>query len=232
MSQELVAYLLLAGLILKATGFIVRDELVLRLLVSLGIICDLLFYALQPVPILQSVGSNGVLASINLFLVILIIFERTKVRMTRDQRRLYTHFSTLTPGQFRKVYGLVTWHRSTEQTKIIEEGAPLSRLYVILGERFEILKRGEIYDGRGPAFAGEIAFLTDQPSSAAVYVPDDTEYVSIDMAALRKLMARSPALNNSMIALFSRDLATKVLLSVPMDGIVLEPHRTGLAHHG
>ncbi|MEL6677235.1 MAG: cyclic nucleotide-binding domain-containing protein [Pseudomonadota bacterium] len=232
MLPDPLSYFLLAGLLLKSMGFIVRDELLLRVLVSLGMICDIVFYALQPVPILQSVGANGILAAINLALVVLIVFERTKIRMSARQLRLYEHFSTLTPGQFRKIYRLADWHRSSAQSKIIDEGEQIGRLYVILGDRFEIIKRGEVYDGRGPAFAGEVAFLTDRASSAAVFVPEGTEYVSFDTAKLRKLMKRSPALNNSMIALFSRDLATKVALSVPMDGIVVEPHRASLAGNG
>ncbi len=50
--------LVVISFLFKALGYLVRDELVLRVLVTTGMICDVLFYALQPIPILPPVISS------------------------------------------------------------------------------------------------------------------------------------------------------------------------------
>lgn len=214
--SEPLSLLLFCGLALKCTGFVLRDELLLRVLVACGIGLDIAFYALQPVPIPQSIIANSVLVSVNVVLILIILFERTTWRMSDEDRSLFAHFPTLTPGQFRRVLRTAEGSVVGRPTELIGEGAQVDRLYLVFAEAYEIEKRGEVYTARGPAFAGEIAFLTGAASSAAVRVPGGTRVVSFDADALHRLMTRKAAIHNGMVALFGRDLAAKVAASVPM----------------
>lgn len=216
MISQTLAGILFLGLILKSLGYMVRDELVLRVLVVAGMTCDILFYALQPVPILQSVAANSVLVLVNLGLIVLIVFERTTLRMSDEDKRLFQHFPTLRPGQFRRVMKHATRHRAEARTGLISEGAALDKLYFLFAPRFDIEKLGQTYVAQGPAFAGELVFLNGGRSSASVFAPEGTDYVSFDTAGLQRTMRRSAPLNNAMVALFGRDLATKVTNSVPI----------------
>lgn len=208
--------LLFIGLVLKVSGFIVRDELILRALVTSGMVFDILFYGMRADPIVQSMFTNAVMAAINFALIVLIIFERTTLSMTPEARRLFRHFPSLTPGHFRFIYRHVEWRRATRTEAVLTAGEEVDELYCVLDGDYEIEKCGAAFPARGPAFVGEIALLTERASSATVRLPAGTQYAAIPFGPLRKRMKRSRAFHNSMVAVFSGDLAAKVANSVPM----------------
>ncbi|MBY6199876.1 cyclic nucleotide-binding domain-containing protein [Maritalea mobilis] len=205
------------GLMLKIAGFAVRDELVLRILVATGICCDVLFYALRPEPILQSVLANLSLVTVNVILILLILIERTTWRMSAEDRALLRHFPTLTPGQFRRIARIMERETVGRDTPLALEGKPVENLMLVFSDRIEISKQGRSFPIGGPAFVGEIAFLTGNPSSADVRLPEGGTVIRLPIEPLKAMMARKPALNNAMVALFGQELARKVADSVPMD---------------
>lgn len=208
--------LLILGLCFKVSGFAVRDELWLRILVTTGMLLDVLYYALRAEPIAASVFSNAIIVTINLVLVAYIVLERTTFRMSPEQVDLYKAFQTLTPGHFRKIYRHVRWRETTVPLVLLESGQPVHNLYYVFAETYTIRKHGQPAMVRGPAFVGEIALLTGNLSSARVELPAHTRYVEIPFAALRALMARSQGFHNSIVALFANDLAGKVAQSAPV----------------
>lgn len=226
-AANVLSIILFLGLAFKACGFLVRDELALRVLVLVGMSCDILFYAFQPVPIWQSLVTNGLLVSINLALVLIIVFERTTFSMTARERALYDHFPTLKPGQFRRLLRHAIWRRAEGETQLAEEGGRLDKLYFLQVPQFDIEKQGRRFTAPGPSFAGELVFLGGGQSSASVWVPPGSDYVEFDSAALRRAMDRSSALSNGMVALFGADLARKVANSVP----IRETERHAAAPH-
>lgn len=212
--------LLFLGLVLKAAGFVARDELLLRLFVMAGIAFDISFYALQPQPIMPSIVANAILVAINAAVLFAIVYERTTLALTPRQKRLFNAFGNLTPGQFRRIMRRGDMHETTHEVEIISENMVPSRLYFIEGSRFVIEKGGQAVDARGPAFAGEIAFLTGRPASATVRVPGRTRFSSWPVEDLRRQTRRSRALEHALVARFSLDLAEKVATSMPMRGLV------------
>jgi hypothetical protein len=209
--------ILLLGLALKIGGFVVRDELLLRGLVAGGLACDAAFYGLRPEPILQSVLANTGLVGINFALILLIVSERTRWRMSAEDRALFGQFTTLTPGQFRRLKRLMTERIEPAGARLATEGAPVEHLMLVFAERIVITKAGDGFPITGPAFVGEIALLTGNPSSAGVSLPEGGRVVRLPIAELKRQMARRPALSNAMVALFGRELARKVADSVPME---------------
>jgi hypothetical protein len=212
-----ISSLIFIGLTIKIVGFAVRDELWLRVLVATGITCDALFYALRSEPILQSVLANMSLVSVNLILIALIVIERTTWRMSQDDRALLRHFPTLTPGQFRRVRKIMTRETVGPDTPLALEGKPVEDLMLVFSDRIVISKQGASFPIGGPAFVGEIAFLTGNASSADVTLTEGGTVVRLPIAPLKALMAKKPTLGNAMVALFGQELARKVADSVPMD---------------
>jgi hypothetical protein len=208
--------LLLLGFLLKIAGFLVRDELSLRALVAAGLACDGAFYGLRTDPILPSVLANGVLVSVNLGLILLILVERTTWRMGADDVALFRQFPTLTPGQFRRLRPLMRREAHPPGAEIAREGEAVDRLMLVYADRILIEKDSTSLPIAGPAFVGEIALLTGNPSSATVTLPGGGSVVSLSIAELKRRMDRAPALNNAMVALFGRELARKLADSVPM----------------
>jgi len=210
-------WILLLGLVFKLTGFAVRDELALRLMVVCGFLCDAAYYFFRAEPSLPSILSNFALLSINVVLIVAIVTERTTWRMSPDTRRVFSHFPTLNPGQFRRLNKMITVQAVAPGAVLTREGEPVDALMLVFAETVVISKAGESFPIAGPAFVGEVAFLTGNPSSADVTLPEGGTVLRVDSDALRRRMARSPAFNNAMVALFGRELARKVADSVPMD---------------
>ena len=214
-SSGLVA-ILFFGLVLKLIGFAVRDELLLRGLVAAGLLCDVIFYLLRAEPIFASVLANFALVAVNAVLMAAILLERTTWRLSDTDRAIYAHFPTLSPGQFRRLRTLQRPESAAAQAVLIREGTQVRDLMLVFAERIEIGKAGRVFPISGPVFVGEVAFLTGDASSATVALPDGGRVVRFNADALRAMMARSPALNNAIVALFGAELARKVAYSVPL----------------
>jgi hypothetical protein len=207
--------LVVISLLFKRLEFLVRDELLLRLLVTADIICDVFFYALQPVPILPPVISSLILISINLGILVVLILEGTTLAMSDREKRLFPAFDTLTPGQFRKLKRMGRFHTTTGQTEILTEGEVPATLYCIESAGFELKNAEYLTKADNPAFAGEIAYLGGSAASATVTLPPGTDYMVWSLADPRKLTRRNRALGNALIARFSPDLAQKLTHSFP-----------------
>jgi hypothetical protein len=214
--ELIVTGILWLGFVMKIAGFMIRDELLLRVLVAGGLSCDAIFYAFRADPVWMSAGANVVLVAVNAVLLFLIVSERTTFRMTLNDRNIFSHFATLNPGQFRRLRRLMRGETVAPGTRLIEQNKEVADLILVLCNRIEIRKDGISFPIRGPIFVGEIAFLTGAVSSADVVLPDGGEIVRIDAKALQTAMERSSNLHNAMIALFGQDLARKVADSVPM----------------
>jgi CRP-like cAMP-binding protein len=212
--------ILLVGLVFKLAGFAARDEMVLRVLVVCGFICDAAYYYFRADPIIPSVLSNVALLSINVILIAAIALERTRWRMSAEDRETFALFPTLSPGQFRRLRKMITAEAATAGAVLTREGAPVADLMLVFAPRITITKGGDSFPITGPAFVGEIAFLTGNASSADVSLPEGGTVLRVDSTALRRRMARSPAFNNAMVALFGAELARKVANSVPMERAV------------
>jgi len=209
-------YLIVVGFLLKATGYLVRDEMLLRILVVAGMSADVIFLVTRPDPAAHTLTTTGLLIAINVVLLSLIVFERTTLKMSGRERELFRAFPTLQPGHFRKVLRAADWRRTVHDEAIVFQDAHLTELFYIPAERYVIHKNGQRYDARGPAFVGEIAFLTGRQSSATVELPAGTDFVAFSFDYLHAAMKRSTGFSNAMIALFSQDLALKVANSAPI----------------
>jgi hypothetical protein len=91
---------------------------------------------------------------------------------------------------------------------------------LVFADQILITKGGVGFPISGPAFVGEVAFLTGNRSSADVSLPAGGTVVRLPIGPLKRQMARKPALSNAMVALFGRELARKVADSVPMERAV------------
>lgn len=210
------SFLIYLGLLLQVSGFLVREELLLRVLVALGIFCDFLFFALQTPPILPSVFSNAVLIVVNIVILAVIVVERTTINMTDREKRLFKALDSLTPGQFRRLMRIGHFHIADEQTELVVEDSIVPQMCFVEGDRFFLKKGEETAQGKGPAFIGEVAFLRGTPASASVYVNSGTAYVTWPLQKLLPMLEKSPALRNGLMTAMARDLAAKVANSLPI----------------
>jgi len=208
--------LIFLGLAFKAAGFLVRDELWLRGLVFTGTMFDIAFYYLQSPSIWGSVLTNAVLVVVNASLIAVIVIERSSLFMSKQDLMVFEQFKTLSPGQFRRINRWANWRTAAEDTIVLREGDRADQLYYIDADAFCVVKHGDRYQARGPAFAGEIMLLQGGVASASVVVPKGARYGEWSAQKLRTAMRKSRGLENALVARFGHDLADKVRNSVPV----------------
>ncbi|WP_102107536.1 hypothetical protein [Oceaniglobus roseus] len=152
----LLAYV---AFLFKVSGFLVRDELILRLLVSVGLLFGLCFHLFRAEPAWDAVFAEGAMAAVNLWLVCVILAERTRIGLDAAERRLLAAFGTVTPGQLRSLSRRADWEVLEASCTLIQEGAPVTRLFFVDAPEVTLVEDGLARVIEGPAFAGETVFL-------------------------------------------------------------------------
>lgn len=208
------AVLIHLGALLYIIGFLVRDEMVLRLLVLAGTVLYILYYLFFPeTPLWDAIATSVVLGLANLWVLFKIVYERTTFNMSDEERTLYEAFDTLNPGQFRKVLRHAIWHTANGEELLCIEGQPANRLYYLVAGEAEVEKGEKRFPIGSNSFIGEIAFVLDGSFSASVSAKPGMRYVEWVSDDLRHSMKKNQPFNNALIALFNRDLATKLAVS-------------------
>jgi len=206
-----VGMLVYIALLFHTMGFLFRDELFMRSLLLLGTFCYLIYYYyISAEPLWNAIFASAVILAVNGSLIFVIILERTTFALSADEALLYKAFKTLTPGQFRKIMRIATWHQQDEPVVITTEGEDCDNIYYSMSGKLEILKRDRKFVAAGNMFVGEVGFMMNTPASATVTVLPGTKFVSWNIRDLKKLVRKSGLLDNALQALFNVDLARKV----------------------
>lgn len=209
--SQYTGWLVHLALLFYGLGFMIRDELWLRILVLIGTFFYLLYYYFFPAsPLWDAIFASSVLGIINIVLIIIIIRERTLFAMNSEEAGLFQAFSTLTPGQFRKMMKVGAWRTANSPATLTREGLPSDTLYYVVSGAMTAQKSGHSFELDPEKFIGEIAFLTGSPASATVTAMPDCVYIEWKSSDIRRLMAKSQAFENALAALFNFDLARKV----------------------
>ncbi|MEM9331623.1 MAG: cyclic nucleotide-binding domain-containing protein [Pseudomonadota bacterium] len=208
------AALIHLGALLYILGFLVRDELLLRLLVLGGTVLYILYYFLFPeTPLWDAIITSVILGAANIWVLFKIMYERTTFALTEDERKLYDVFSTLNPGQFRTVLKHSIWHVADGDEVLCTENENANRLYYLLEGSAIVRKNGKEFAIDSNKFLGEISFVLEDRYTATVLAKPEMKFVEWDTKVLRQLMAKNASLNNAIVALFNKDLAHKLAVS-------------------
>jgi len=195
-------------------GFLVRDQLMLRMLILTGTLCYLVYYYLAlDTPLWDAIFWSVVMGSANLYMILVLSFERTTFRMSDDEKRLYAAFDSMTPGEFRRVMKVAEWVDSDGTQKLTEEGQTCDRLYYVLDGTVTIQKGDRKFDIPSGSFIGEVAYFLKQEASATVTVADGGRYVALPRDKIASLEKKSPGIRVAIHSVLSTDMAAKVARS-------------------
>ena len=219
-NPELLIYLAASLLLI---GYAIRDELRLRVLITVSSFVYIAYYFAVPAgPLWGAIITSILMLAVNFWVLGQILLERTTFRLTEDEKALFEAFETLTPGQFRKVLRAAKWKiaNGAGGTKLTVEGDRLTGLFFVFEGVALIEKGGQRFGLPERNFVGEIGYVLDRPASATAIAPDGLRYVEWDTQKLRALSQRHPALGNALNALLTRDLAKKLTASYrPSDAV-------------
>ena len=199
------------GALLYLSGFLFRNQILLRGLIILGDIVYIAYFFLAPAtPLWGAIFWSGLFMLVNCWMIALIVAETKHFRLTPTERQLHDALVDVTPGQFRQLLKLA--HEGTAEAPMVitQEGKPLDSLYFVLTGAIAIEKRGGRAMIDAQTFIGEIAFLLDRPATATVTLERGCHYFLWPAAELKKTMEAKPALGGSLRAAMNRNLAMKV----------------------
>jgi signal-transduction protein with cAMP-binding, CBS, and nucleotidyltransferase domain len=92
-----------------------------------------------------------------------------------------------------------------EGERIIEQGKPLTRMFIVLEGQAEVRINGKLVATLPEqSLVGEIEFLDMRPASADVVVSKETHLIELDNAALTGLMKRQPRLGYVLMSEIAR----------------------------
>lgn len=217
-----LSYLFSAGifvqlaLLFHVLGLLARNELLLRGLILVGTICYIVYYYfISDAPLWDAIWASTVIGLTNLSMILVILREKSTIGMTPEMLELYRAFTTLSPGQFRKIMKHADWVTVEADTQICTRGVRPEFLYAVSAG--EVILRREEQDATIGAgnFIGEISFLLNGPATADVIAPAGVEYVRWNRDQLIKQMNKSTRLSNAVSALFNKDIARKLSVSWP-----------------
>ena len=200
-----------AALLLIAYG--IRDELKLRVMIVVStLIYIAYYYVVGGGPLWEAIITSVLMVGMNLWVLAQIVLERTTLRMTEDEKRLFDAFETLSPGQFRRVAKLAKWRTAsdTQGTTLTLEAEPSSVLVYVFDGIVSVEKNGRQFRLPEGNFLGEVAYVLNRKITTTSVAPEGVRYVEWDADRLRALSLKYPALGNALNALLTRDLAKKL----------------------
>jgi hypothetical protein len=195
-------------------SYLVTDILWLRTLTVLGGLASLVWALTQPSLMTAVLAWTTVFNVINAVQIARIIHERRPVRLDPEEQRLYAQvFRTLTPREFRRLLAIGRWEDAPAGAVLIEQGAAPERMLVLATGRVAVKANGHavatLDEGR---FIGEMGFLTDRPTTAAIEALVPLRYVAFPAAPLRAFLGKNPTLRSALQLLIGRDLVAKLAL--------------------
>ena len=207
------SWLIYIGAAMLLVAYAIRDELKLRVMIILAtFIYIAYYYVVGGGPLWEAIITSVLMVGMNLWVLAQIVLERTTLRMTEDEKRLFDAFETLSPGQFRRVAKLAKWRTAsdTQGTTLTLEAEPSSVLVYVFDGIVSVEKNGRQFRLPEGNFLGEVAYVLNRKITTTSVAPEGVRYVEWDADRLRALSLKYPALGNALNALLTRDLAKKL----------------------
>ena len=204
------------ALICYVSGLLTRDELWLRVLLLFGTAFYIIYYYfIGDTPLWDAILASLAIGVANLYVLIAILRERSTYGMSAEMLKLYERFSTLNPGQFRKIIAHAEIIEHDRPAELCHEGAPQTNLYLVADGHVTVARNGQMFEVGAGNFVGEISFLIGTPATATVNTTKGARIATWDRKRLETLLARKPEIDHAFRALINTDVARKLSLSVP-----------------
>lgn len=199
-----------------AIGYLIINQVALRLLVLLGTAFYIWYYwVAADVPLWDAIITSFILGAANLIGLANLFFHKSELYVPRDHRDIYqAQFSHMPPADFRVLMKHARRERLTEPRRVTVEGGRVEALYFVIEGEIHIEKLGERFSMPSGLFVGEIAYLTGRRSSATTWLPAGAEVLVWEFEKLKSRSVHRPRFKLALEAMISRDLAMKVAVAV------------------
>ena len=198
------------GAFLFLLAYLVRDQILLRGLIILGTVFYIIYYFFMETPLWSALLWNSSFVVINLIMIVVIYSDRASFVMTKREKKLYQVFTTLSPGEFKKLLKIADWFDGSSEEQITTEGEIPERLYFIIDGEALITRDDKKFLVGPNVFIGELAYLIKKPATATVKLTEKVVGISWKTSSLTKLLASNPQMKIAFDGLLNQDLASKL----------------------
>ncbi len=194
-------------------GYLIINQVVLRLFVLVGTAFYIAYYALAAdEPLWTAIWTSVALGVANIIGLCILLAARSRRMLDSDLAELYdsiADFNALPPGDFRAVMRAGRRDRYEDAQVLVHEGRPTERLFFLLRGEATAQKRGFEFRVPPGIFVGEVAYMLGRNASATVTVDAGAEVIVWDFETLKQ-KSRRPRFKLALEAMISRDLSRKV----------------------
>ena len=192
-------------------SFLFRNQIKLRIFAALGdTLATIYYFTAFDVPLWNSMMWTTMNVIINTTMIALIIRDGRVFEMTDDEMNLFRQLPSLSPGQFRKLLKIGSWHKQESTTVLTTEGEAVNHLHYVLQGPLQLSKAGRLSTIEPRLFIGELAYLRKRPATATVSAGEGAHYISWPHDDLKKLLDKDLDLNNALQQILGRDMAEKM----------------------
>jgi hypothetical protein len=205
-------------------GFLIINQITLRLMLMLGTCFYILYYwFVAETPLWDAIYISAMIGCANLSGLLALEARKSRLAIPRAHRDIYDHFPSLPPGDFRTLMHHAKRYTIEKPTQLTIEGAPMTRLFYTLSGETTITKKHDLFKMPPGVFVGEVAFLTHQRASATTVMSAGSEVIEWSAADLRRASEKSSRFKMALEAALSLDMAQKVAYSVAPNEVTWRP---------
>ncbi len=200
-------------------GFMVIDQLRLRTMILIGTGLYIAYYLTLDPPLWDAMFWSVIMSIANIWIITKLVLDRSTFNLSEENLKLYAVFDAMTPGEFRRLLKIASWHDGRDQIRLTTEGEKVESLYYVLNGPVEIDKQGDKFSIEDSAFIGEVAFFLESNASATVTVAETARYARWDHDSLMELQKKDPGIRAALHSILNKDMAAKVASSMGPAGI-------------
>ena len=199
-------------------GYLTINQVILRLLLLFGSVIYIAYYATAAEePLWEAIWLSLLMIAANLIGLGGLYARQAHWSVPPEHRDIARHFSHLPPGDIRTILKRSRREVLRAPRVITREGQRPKTLSFVLSGHMEVVKQGQHFFLPPGLFAGEVAYLLNQPSAATTTLPIGTEVLTWDVADIEQRARRNPRFRLAMEAAMSKDLASKVAGAVALN---------------
>ena len=210
-AMTLPDFVVLAAGVTFVMGYLIINQVALRLAVMVGTCLYIWYYAIaSEVPLWSAIWTSVAMGLANLFGLFSLWLRSSPLSIPKRHRDIYAHFNILPPGDFRKLMSAATREALPSGHILTQANARVKTLYFVVNGSVAVDKFGDRFYLPDGIFLGEVGYLTGNRASATTLLTAQSDVLSWDVADLKNRSERDVRFKLAMDALISLDLAEKV----------------------
>ena len=204
-------YVVLAAGTTFVLGYLIINQVALRLAVMVGTGLYIWYYAIASEdPLWSAIWTSVAMGVANLIGLFNLWLRNSPLSIPSKHRDIYAHFNLLPPGDFRKLMSAAKRQSLTSGTILTTQNTRVKSVYYVIDGGVAVEKFGERFYLPDGIFLGEVGYLTGNRASATTVLTEDSTVLEWDVATLKNRSERDVRFKLAMDALISIDLAEKV----------------------